>query len=158
MAVFLFLTAAVVVTATAAPERRQIPSREQLLQMLSPENRAPEGVPADFECGWRALAFEYAKQLQPSRPPAAFQDIHDALELTTMCKQPFNSNVSDKNNGTKPHLDAAATSMYVDAVSGKDTNSGSEAAPLRTIAAAVTAVRTKPHPAAVILRGSGVHR
>ena len=153
------LIAAPVALATGPGAR--IPPRAEMLHMLSPEGRAPAGVPADFECSWRALALEFAQQLQPARPASAFQDVHDALELGTLCGQPFVAPpqaVQPRAVAPAAAAAAAATTVYVDAVSGSDSNAGTQAAPFATVAFAVAAVRGMPQPAAVLLRGAGVHR
>ena len=133
-----------------------VPARAELLHMLSPAGARPAGVPADFECAWRALALDYAKQLQPSRPASAFQDVHDALELGTLCGQPFVAPAPQPAPAAA--LSAAATTVYVDAVGGSDSNPGTQAAPFASVAFAVAAVRAMPQPATVLLRGNGVHR
>jgi hypothetical protein len=51
----------------------------------------------DLECGMRELALDFARELQPWRQAddPIFREIHDALELTTMCgKVPPPSSVS----------------------------------------------------------------
>ena len=52
----------------------------------------PDGVPADFLCGWRKLALSYSSALRPD----AAGLVHDALELHKYC------------NGTVPRPDDAS--------------------------------------------------
>jgi hypothetical protein len=155
---FALSTACIIATvsATGRPES-VIPSRSELLDMLA--NRVPQGVPADFECGWRALAYQYAQTLQPFRSAESFAAIHDGLELASLCNQTFKAPL-----GSPPPPAASlaprfsASTLYVDAVNGNDANSGTEASPLQHIAAAVTAARKLPGPNTIVLRGNGVHR
>jgi len=146
----------VIAAESTGPRSPLPPSRSELLQLLY--GGPPQAVPADFECAWRQLAFEYAQQLQPFRPVTTFQDIHDALELATKCNVTFRAPAAIGMTHSSPSLLPQLSSLYVDAVNGNDANSGSEAAPLQHIAAAVAKARTLPPPAQVVLRGSGVHR
>ena len=142
------------------------PSRGELLRLLSPAASVPAAVPADFECAWRKLAFEYAQELQPFRSADAFQSIHDGLELLTRCNTSF---VLKSGPATQPvslvtTVAAAApppapqTVLYVDAGSGSDSNAGTQAAPLQHVATAVALARERPRPVQIVLRGGAVHR
>ena len=117
-----------------------------------------------FECAWRKLAFEYAQKIQPKLSVAAFQDIHDGLELGTQCGQAFA--LPARGPGAPPQpvppadlsqRPAPATTLYVDYAAGSDSNPGSQAQPLQHITAAVALARTLPQPALLYLR-AGVHR
>jgi hypothetical protein len=149
-----FAYCAHVVVATGRPDS-VIPSRGELLGLLN--TRTPTGVPPDFECGWRALAYQYALILQPFRPASAFAAIHDGLELSSLCNQTFEAPYVAPRTA-EHHAFAAATTLYVDPVNGNDANSGSEAKPLQHIAAAVLAARQDAGPNTIVLRGNGVHR
>jgi len=132
--------------------------REETLNII--RNKVPNGVPPDFECAWRALAYEYAMQLQPFRSNASFIAIHDGLQLTTLCNVSLSSHTraSDYNHYYSPKFTmSSSTVLYVDAASGNDNNDGSEASPLAHIATAVFRARGLPKPSTIILRG-GVHR
>ena len=69
--------------AAATGSRSPRVSRGEVLSALA----APKGPAVDpsFECAWRGLAYEFAQQLQPFRSEAAFQDIHNGLELSALC-------------------------------------------------------------------------
>ena len=41
----------------------------------------PDGVPADFLCGWRKLALAYATSLRPDSAAV----VHDALQMSHFC-------------------------------------------------------------------------
>ena len=115
----------------------------------------PDGVPADFLCGWRKLALSYSSALRPD----AAGLVHDALELHKYC------------NGTVPRPDDASlpavfpprfasppaaglAAIVVDGAKGSDSNPGTVAAPLKTIAAGVAKARAQPGAASTVeLRG-----
>lgn len=119
-----------------------------------------ETAPPDWECSWRPLAYAYAVALQPWRPASAFADIHDALELTTLCNVTFvpppGADAAAAARRLAP-LPAAGTTLYVDPVGGNDNNDGSEGAPLAHVAVAVAKMDGAPRPSLVVLR-AGVHR
>ena len=155
--VCLFLGLAVsVVNATGFTNANQ--TMEHLLSLIS--SSRPVAASPEFDCAWRKLAFEYAPTLQPWLSKQKRSELFDALELHALCGEDFNE--LDEGNHTEyatffePRSDAY--NVFVDANKGNDSNSGSEAAPLRTIAAAV--VRTRKHSQearAIYLRG-GIHR
>jgi hypothetical protein len=122
------------------------------------------GVDPLFECAWRALAFEYAAQIQPFLSAAAFAQIHDGLELSALCNASFTLPAAAAVQSSPlalvsaaPRAAPPATALYVDFTSGNDGNAGTQAAPLQHVAFAVLKARTMPQPAAIYLRG-GVHR
>lgn len=150
-------------------------TRAAVMAALRSRGAPVRGVPADFECAWRALAMEYAAALQPFRPLAALRDIHDGLELGTMCNVSFEAAAARRGGGSaqlsqpvprapvpaagSAGADASAgTTVYVDPVAGSDSNSGSEAMPYEHLAFAVEALRGAPRPGTAVLRGAGVHR
>lgn len=138
------------------------PKREELIALL--KTKGPVGVPADFECAWRNLAFDYAKIIQPQMTAAQQQDVFNGLELGSLCNQAANispstvstSSISDKE--ALARISDAATVVYVDAVNGNDSNNGAQNSPYKTLGFAVSSVRSAPKPATVVLRGNGVHR
>ena len=115
-----------------------------------------KGVPASFECEWRSLALEYALTIQPSLSPALQSSIHDGLELSTLCNKTF-APAPPGAPAPKRVTAPPASSLFVDFAHGDDSAAGSQASPMKTIAAAVTRARTLTPPVALILRG-GVHR
>ena len=139
---------AVLLLRAAAGTGSQAPRvpRAAVLSALAAPPLSAAADPA-FECAWRSLALEYAQQLQPFRPAAAFADIFAGLELGARCNQTY----------VAPPAAAAATTYYIDFARGDDGAAGSQAAPFKTIARGVAAGRTAPPPVALVLRG-GVHR
>jgi hypothetical protein len=141
---------------------RLTPTRKELTSLL--KSKGPAGVPADFECAWRSLAFDYAKIIQPQMTSSQQQDVFNGLELGSLCNQTNNispatvSVSSTSDDEARARISDAATAVYVDAVNGNDSNSGSESSPFKTISFAVSFVRSAPKPATVVLRGNGVHR
>ncbi len=135
---------------------RHEPSRSELLTLL--RAGAPAGVPPDFECGWRGLAFEHARALQPARPERVFSSLFDALQLA-QCNQTFSPPPSaPAAPPPRRPQPAAASTLYVDAARGSDGNDGSAGAPLARLATAVLRARALPPPATILLRGGAPHR
>lgn len=58
-------------------EKRQM-STQAFLERISSSHAAAElaGVPADFECSWRPLAYKYAQMLQPYRSSVVYAARH----------------------------------------------------------------------------------
>jgi hypothetical protein len=135
---------------------RAEPTREDLLSLLSAG--APANVPADFECGWRGLAYEFALTLQPTRPAAAFSSIFDALQLS-QCNRTFVAPPLSAAHPPAPMPAPAASTLYVDAASGSDANDGlTPATALARLPTAVLRARALPPPATILLRSSAPHR
>lgn len=132
---------------------RDEPNRAEVLALL--QRRVPAGVPADFECAWRALALEFAAEIQPARPAAALAAISDALQLQTLCNASY---APPARPPLPPHNTAPPSTLYVDAALGDDANAGTQASPLAHVATAVSRARALPQPATVILRGGAPHR
>lgn len=136
---------------------RHTPTRGELLTLLKTSG-PPLGTPPDFECGWRSLAYEFAVSLQPTRPASTFSSIFDALQLA-QCNQTVPTTLPPPPFGkVSPHNNDPATTLYVDALHGSDTNDGSEGAPLAHLSTAVLRARTLPGPATILLRGGATHR
>ena len=153
MRAFAAASLAACVWATGSQSARV--SRGAVLSALSSPPPSAAADPA-FECAWRALAFEYAQQLQPFRPAQAFADIHDGLQLQTLCNATFVAPAAAAQVAA-PRAPAAATTFYIDYAAGDDGAAGSLAAPFKTLAHGVAAGRAAPQPVALVLRG-GVHR
>ena len=109
----------------------------------------PHRAFASFDCALRRLALEFASHLQPHRSAPELQAIADALNNDTYAECRNLTVV-----GRPPPLAAPAFPIpslsgkvvYVDYVNGSDSGSGSEQAPLKSIAAALNAVAGYIHP------------
>ena len=100
------------------------------------------------------LAAEYALQIQPDLTAQQQRDIHDALQLASLCSKPFapvdttavDLEAAGAGTGTTaraPRPDTAGRpQIYVDPDAGSDGNPGTLARPLQTLPAAVAASRT----------------
>jgi hypothetical protein len=148
-------------------------SRDEVRRVLA-ATPAARGVPADFECAWRALALDFATQLQPFRPDGALRAVHDALQLTTLCNQTFTRPTvpAPPPPPTSPppgavgravaeeEEEGGAVRIFVDAGRGRDENPGTtEAAPVQHLHVAVERARlfSPLTRRTVVLRG-GTHR
>jgi hypothetical protein len=162
MSVFLVISSFFFINTVFAT--RIVPSRSELQAIL--KTKGPVGVPADFECAWRNLAFEYAKIIQPAMTTSQQQDVFNGLELGSLCNQTSTTLLSHPTISTKDvsdieariRINEAATTVYVDAINGNDSNNGAQNSPFKTLNFAVTSVRSAPKPATIVLRGNGVHR
>lgn len=169
--VVLLVGALLVPRAAASPLHHRTVSRADVLAALTRGDHL-RGVDPAFECAWRTLALEFAAQVQPFRPSSALREIHDALQLGTLCNATFAAGgktpgTSAANRGAstltlalaRPSPDAAspATTLYVAYDSGSDAAPGTLSAPLQHVAVAVAKARALPKPAEIVLRG-GVHR
>jgi len=186
---------------------RAAPSREETLRVV--RQAVPPGVPPDFECAWRKLAYRFAATLPAaSVAPTALASVFDALQLAFLCNvtapPPASAAASDASSAREPpareassarappardassarapsardapsaraplardaptrrappaQANAGGSTLFVDAGSGSDSNSGSEASPLRHLTFAVAKARGLPAPATVVLRGGPPHR
>lgn len=116
-------------------------------------------APASTTCAFYQLAYEYAQHVQPNVTEAQKAAVFDAFALQT-CP---NASPRPRALPSAEHTAAAGVRhgraasgalgavIYVDAAKGKDTNSGTLASPLRSIAAAQIAAR-KSKPATIELR------
>jgi hypothetical protein len=81
----------------------------------------PAGLPADFMCEWRKLAFNYSSVLRPDS--AAM--VHDALQLTEYCNgtvpRPSEASLPAVFPPKTPPVDGA---VVVDGTNGSDSNPG----------------------------------
>jgi hypothetical protein len=62
---------------------------EYLLGLTTQPGGRPAGVSLEYDCSWRELAVPYALKLQPSMTEAQQMQLHDALQLSTLCAKPF---------------------------------------------------------------------
>lgn len=145
----------------AATGSRAPHSREYLLSKIT--SSRPADVPADFDCAWRAAALNYALALQPWLTAADVQGIVDALAQAALGCNTTATLAAAAAHVPTPRLalpaSSDATSIYVDYAHGSDSNAGTEAAPLKTLSAAVAAARTARAAGstpAIVLRG-GTH-
>ena len=146
----LAVAAATAAMAAAAPPRRS-PARspqtmEYLLSLTTPPGGRPAGVSLEYDCSWRELAGPYALKLQPSMTEAQQKQLHDALQLSTLCSMPFVPVASV----AAPLLEelvpvVGRPALFVDAAKGSDSNAGTLAKPFLTIASALNASRQTPH-------------
>ena len=97
----------------------------------------------------KQFAYEYALSLQPELAP--LRDVFDALELGTKCKM----SPPAPREAKLPSFAAPADALFVDYGKGADSNSGAEASPLKTLAAAVPKARATDGKT-IVLR-AGVH-
>jgi len=105
----------------------------------------PKGTPADFMCGWRTLAYEYANKTRPDS--AAL--VYDAMQMHQYCPGTPRPDESKLSPVFPPSFVPEAPSvLYVDCAKGSDKSPGTEDSPLRTIQAAVDL-----KPKRVVLRG-----
>lgn len=122
-----------------------------------------------FDCPMRALALEYVAQLQPFRPPAAFQALAQVLqsapEIAPNCTVSADAAIAAAaaaRGGAAPSrfryapLPTDGVTFYADAVNGDDANAGTITAPFQTIARALAATRAAraaaPSRATIVLR------
>ena len=110
-----------------------------------------------FDCPMRSLAMEYARKIQPNLSTQKLQEIADALNGA---KEAQNCNVSVKylpsnNNGRATRVYAVpsrASTFYVDASSGSDSNSGAMSSPFKTVDKAIMAARAAGQGSTIVLR------
>ena len=118
-----------------------------------------------LQCKVYGLAHEFALKVLPSMTPAQSADVYDALRLercngssspATLRDQPGADAVMMDTHAGSTSTDAHAGSpgaveVFADAAQGDDTAAGTEAAPLRTVAAALALVRKQRAAAAAAL-------
>lgn len=117
-----------------------------------------------FDCKMRQLAMDYARKIQPWLTTAKLQELADALNGA---KEAQNCNVSVAKRGSssseqqtrvekaESQFPEAGNVYFVDANKGNDAGSGTEASPLKTIAAAVEASRKAPTGSDTIMLRKG---
>ena len=102
-------------------------------------------IDAEFDCGVRKLALEYASKVLQDVPDAkqALVQVHDALQLKT-CSASIGDVHAWKyllsSSFEASRYDATTTEYYV-SPQGSDTNSGTEGSPFRTIVRARDEIR-----------------
>jgi hypothetical protein len=135
---------------------------QQLAFWLPSDATAPHPGPhaayASFDCKLRALALEFAQDLQPFRGKDEIQEIADALNGATYaeCRNltaPEGLPAPSPPAFSLPSGPASGSGeVFVDYAKGSDTAAGTEAVPLKTIAAALAKASAKT----IVLRG-GTH-
>eukprot|EP00054_Salpingoeca_dolichothecata_P029630 m.234239 g.234239 ORF g.234239 m.234239 type:complete len:949 (-) comp26517_c0_seq1:30-2876(-) len=138
---------------------------EYLLELT--RSARPHDVDPTFDCGWRSIAIPFAKRIQPwiGTDAAKISELHDALQLTTLCNQSLADTLEQHLTHDAPdasHLHATNTSInvYV-STSGSDTHSGSLDSPVASLPRALAIVRNQrsanPTEAATIFFRSGTY-
>jgi hypothetical protein len=122
-------------------------------------------APAATTCAFYKLSYEYAQHVQPNITAAQQAAVFDALALHACPQSPprpralpsslHTSTAGARHSYASDAGTGVATAVFVDAAKGKDTNPGTLASPLRTLAAAQTAAR-RSKPATIELR-AGVY-
>jgi len=106
-----------------------------------------------FDCKMRQLAMDFARKIQPFRSQQQFQELADALNgapeaqkctVTVPKGSPFKSPAFP--------IPSAGVTVYVDAVHGQDSQSGTKESPFKTIPRALQATRSAGTPSVIILR------
>ena len=122
-----------------------------------------------FDCAWRTFALGYAARVQPFISTAQLQAVADSLEIVALhCNSSAEvaaavaAHVPAPRPAVGASASAAAVSIYVDYGAGSDANAGTQASPLKTIAAAVALSRVQRGaaggaPIAIVLRGGAAH-
>eukprot|EP00729_Bicosta_minor_P031053 gene31053-20177_t len=138
------------------------------------ENEAPLGP--ETGCMMHSLAYEYAQHLMGDRAPEGSRrkkQLWDSLFTGDMMEEGMGN-----CSGTAPHAPTgmapptppsfpipatAAAAYYVDNVKGSDSNSGSEASPVKTVEKGLALVRAfqqkqqKPGDAVHLVLRAGIH-
>ena len=131
--------------------RRQPDSREYLLSLTNSARPSQGDADPAFDCAWREYAFEYAHELQTLSEVHSGQ-IFDALQLSGLCKKslaellaalPTTTTTTSRMRRHRHRfvLPEGACAVYVDPVHGVDTNPGTQAAPVRTMAVGLNITR-----------------
>ncbi len=135
---------------------------EEMLAVISQPGGKPQAVPPDVDCAWRPFALEFAQSIQPWLTTAQLSAIHDSLFSGTPCSTAAADALlaAHRPEARAPRV-SDAPSLYVDYASGSDSNPGTQALPLKTVAAAVALSRAAraPTPGApfnIVLR-KGTH-
>lgn len=108
-----------------------------------------------FDCKMRQLAMDFARKIQPMRTKEQFQQLADALNGAKEA-QHCNVTIGDHKFGTSRvgtfALPQAGSMFYVDATAGSDSNSGTQAAPFKTVEKGVASAKKAGSGSTVILR------
>jgi hypothetical protein len=115
------------------------------------------GVPIEFACAWRKLAFEYSAGIAPSFDRAT---VHDALMLGALCNDTRPAQAAAPAAPVPPRsparrAPAGESAIYV-ATDGDDAAAGTAAAPKRTVGAGLLATRALAAPKALLI-GAGTY-
>eukprot|EP00730_Choanoeca_flexa_P009176 TRINITY_DN12600_c1_g2_i8.p1 TRINITY_DN12600_c1_g2~~TRINITY_DN12600_c1_g2_i8.p1 ORF type:complete len:851 (+),score=193.92 TRINITY_DN12600_c1_g2_i8:2-2554(+) len=114
-------------------------SDEQLRQLKS----RPDGVDVAFDCAARNFTFEFASKLQGWRGQTAMQQVHDSLELSTLCNISFDASQFQPSPKAPTIAIADDVQVHVNPTLGNDATGlvNGKASPFLTVHAAVAAVR-----------------
>jgi hypothetical protein len=116
----------------------------------------PDGVPIDFICAYREYAAEFAARLRPDFDQTI---VFDALMLGSLCNKTYSDiarPASAEPAIVRENPRPADSTIYV-AVSGDDSNPGTEAKPMKTVGAGLVASRKIPGPAKTLSVGPGTY-
>ena len=119
----------------------------------------PPGVSAELECDMRGAAFRFFQQIQPWQAAHAARHVFDALKLQAACNCSFPATFFEERRQQRRQWRTATAlgwSAHVDALHGKDGNSGSIGQPLATLQAAVELSRgagPSTRPRTIFLHG-----
>ena len=73
----------------------------------------------EFECAWRAVAYDYGRALLPKQ--GAFVSLFDALQLGTLCNKTAEESAAQYNSSyDSKKTDASSSEIYVDYAAGSD--------------------------------------
>lgn len=89
----------------------------------------------------------FALKIQPALTKAQQKQLHDALQLSSLCGKPFVP-VTPQPAPTVEQLVGPIVDrpkIFVDAMKGSDSNAGTQQMPFKTIARALSASRSAPH-------------
>ena len=109
-----------------------------------------------FDCKMRQMAMDFAHKIQPFSSKQQFQQIADALngaQEAQNCSVSFPFPLEDgKIIPSFPLPKDSVKTLFVDANSGSDSNSGTMSSPFKTITKAVDAARASGQRSTIVLR------
>lgn len=98
----------------------------------------------EFDCSARKLAYAQAAKLMGHTALAAgLVDVHDALQLATVCKDPFAAPAPPAAGSPGPAVASPLATLHVATTGDDSTADGSAAKPYGTLRAARDAARAK---------------
>ena len=151
-----FCACVVLVHATGHGQLGVDKSQEYLLARIASSRPAKADVQLD--CSWRRLAYEFAPSLQPLTG-ARSKELHDALELESMCNEGF---VIPSHAQTAPMSAHESPLTVFISPDGQDAAAGTKAEPMLTLKAALAKVKglregTSNEQAATIYMRAGLY-
>lgn len=143
----LVLVAALLPLLVAGTGPRSVANTTLAYLLSKISSSAPLDADPAFDCKWREFALQYAAQIQPWISTAQQQELFDALQLASLCKQTFYPSERVQPEYASQWLPTllqpaatAAINVFV-SPSGSDAADGSLARPKKTLDAAVQRVR-----------------